>query len=111
MSIYTGLLPNYRLVGNNSFFSGGLMGLGLGAPFYPGAGVYPSIADSYLPQYQSPQTKYGSCVCHGGALNQNNCNFQGGGYRPQCLAGGGCRCVDASGKDYGCWNTPGYNCT
>jgi len=111
MSAYSGLLPNYRLVGNYAFDNRGSWGWGIGAPFLPAAGVYPAIADSYLPQYQASQTRYGQCECHGGALNQNGCNFQQGGYRPQCLQGGGCRCVDATGTDWGCWNKPGSSCT
>ena len=113
MSNYSGLLPNYRLVGQNSFL-GGRGGWGWGGglvPFYPNAGTYPALADSYLPQYQAPQTTYGSCSCRGGALVQNNCNFQGGGFRPQCLAEGqGCRCVDPTGVNSGCFNRPGQSC-
>jgi hypothetical protein len=110
MSSYTGLLPNYRLVGNYFYGNRGAYG-GWGLHhFYPIAGTYPAIADSYLPQYQSPQTRYGSCVCQGGAMIQNNCNYQQGGYRPQCLMGGGCRCVDPTGTDWGCWSLPRSTC-
>src|SRR5437773_455363 len=105
MSNYTGLLPSFGLVGNN----GPLIAPSqLGYPFltftpnfYPGSGHYPAIADSYLPQYSAPQTKYGSCVCHGGGLNSNNCNFEQGGFRPQCLVGGGCRCINTEGDNFG----------
>lgn len=114
MSNYTGLLPNYRFVGQNVLLDrwGGGNGWSL-SPFYPGAGRYPAIADSYLPPYGNPQTRYGSCVCYGGALAQNSCSFQNG-YRPQCvkMLGGGqsCRCSNATGEDWGCFSRPGFNC-
>jgi len=112
MSAYSGLLPNYRLVGQFPFWGGGgLFGASGIYNNYPLSGRYPAIADSYSPQDQTPQTRYGSCDCHGGALNHNNCNFQQGGYRPQCLLNGGCRCVDATGTDWGCFSKPGSMCT
>jgi hypothetical protein len=112
MSNYTGLLPSYRLVGQNILQRGGGWGWGgASVPFYPNAGTYPAVADSYSPEYQSPQTKYGHCHCWGGALVLNSCNYQQGGYRPQCLANGqDCRCTDPTGTDWGCWNTPGKSC-
>lgn len=69
------------------------------------------LSNSYSPYFADPQTTYGSCDCRGGALRYNNCNYQQGGYRPQCLAGGrNCRCVSPNGKDFGCFNQTGANC-
>lgn len=96
MSNYSGLLPNMRQGPREN---------------YPLAGFWPAVADSYNPIYITPQTLYGACDCQGGALTRNNCNFQQGGYRPQCLANGlNCRCTNASGTDSGCFNQPGAPC-
>ena len=125
MSTTVNLLPNYRLGGHNllppatllSLSGAGSMG-GLSrwsypyaaSTFFPNAGEWPAVAESYSPAYESPQTKYGQCDCMGSAIRINNCNFQQGGYRPQCLLNQNCRCTSPDGSDFGCFNRPGGNC-
>lgn len=104
---YTGL-PNFRLAGH------GANGVYYGPYWVGGPGrtnnQWPIIADSYNPFYGNPQTIYGSCDFVGGALRRNNCNYQQGGFRPQGLQGGGCRCVNADQSDWGCFNDRGRAC-
>lgn len=94
-------VPSYLKVSNSDRRS----------PFFPHAGHYPAgAANSYLPFYQTPQTIYGSCVCIGGGIRSNNCNFQQNGMKPVCYTDGNCKCVSADGADAGCFNTPGASC-
>lgn len=103
MSNYRGL-PAFRLVGHGVY--GGAYRWAS-----PYADTWPAIADSYSPFYEDPQTKYGVCDCAGGALRRNNCNYQQGGYMPQCLAQGkNCRCINSASTDWGCFNKQGANC-
>ena len=121
-SLTHGLVPNFRLAGHG--LGGAASGsrhfgtrhfAGINYPYtYPFAATYgyfyPYVADSYDPRYATPQTKYGSCICRGGRVTSNKCNFNQGGYYPQCLQGGfGCRCANFSG-DHGCYNEVGDAC-
>jgi len=107
------LFPSYRLAGQGGGRSHTNWPFGFW-PYRTGFNtlgqVWPAIADSYSPYYSDPQTVYGACDCAGGALRRNKCNFQQGGYQPQCLADGyNCRCYKDE-SDWGCFNSKGSNC-
>lgn len=106
MSFNAGL-PSFRVAGHGmaGTYYGGFYGWPTRRP-----NQWPLVADSYSPYYGTPQTQYGSCDFAGGRLRRNNCNFQQGGYRPQGVRGGGCRCVSADGKDWGCFGRRGGVC-
>lgn len=103
-------LPNFRLVGHEMYNHGYFGGLWRRGPVPYTYGEWPLVADSYSPFYAVPQTKYGVCDCAGGAVIHNNCNFQQGRFKPQCLANSNCRCINETGTDYGCFNRQGSHC-
>lgn len=100
-------LPSFRLAGHGmaGMYYGGWYGFPTRRP-----NQWPLIADSYSPYYATPQTIYGSCDFAGGVLRRNNCNFQQGGYRPQGLLNGNCRCINPDKTDWGCFNQQGSEC-
>lgn len=104
-------LPSMRGVNGVTFGPSSYSGLGPWWGSGPMSSYWPLQADSPNPMYATPNTKYGTCDCTGGAVSHNACNYQQNGYVPQCLANGmNCRCVNMQGTDSGCFNKKGAAC-